>query len=88
MSEIFWRHIINYTIAYYVEDKRKKYVNDNIVVKFKNYINNTNQNFNYELQYFYNVDENNNENNTNIYKKLKLEKARVTKAIKKLIPSI
>ena len=80
------RHIINYTISYYVEDKRKKYFNEKIVVKFKNYTNNVNPNFNYELQYFYNVDENNNENNTNIYKTLQKEKVRVTKAIKNLIP--
>ena len=84
-SDKLKRHIINSTIIYYISEKKKKYLNEKIFVKFKNINkNNTdiNPDINYELQFFYNI----NEDNGKIYKKLNLEKNRMTKVINNLIP--
>ena len=78
------RHIINSTIIYYIEEKRKKYINEKLVVRFKNI--NDNINFFYELQLFYNYDDVNKEKNNNIDKKIKSESSRINNVINNLIP--
>ena len=78
------RHIINSTIIYYIEEKRKKYINEKLVVRFKNI--NDNINFFYELQLFYNYEDVNKEKNNNIDKKIKSESSRINNVINNLIP--
>ena len=78
------RHVINSTIKYYIEERKKQYINEKIIVKFKSNKNDKKEepNYEYELQYFYNIDE----NDTNISKKIKSEKNRIKNVINNLIP--
>ena len=79
------KHIINSTIKYYIEERKKKYVNEKIVIKFrpnKNQEKEEEPAFEYELQYFYNIDE----TDTDISKKIRAEKRRITDVINRLIP--
>ena len=81
------RHIINATLMYYIDERRKKNFSSKFLVKFKTSINknfdNNKENFEYELQSFYSIDEN---NNNGIYKKIKSEKNRINNVINNLIP--
>ena len=75
------RHIINYTIKYYMDEKRKKTLKEKLVVKFKDVDDNDDKNIyksnNYELQLFYDIDVN---------QKIKNERKRIGKEINNLIP--
>ena len=81
------RHIINATMKYYIDERRKKNFSSKFLVKFK-ITNNKNddnkeQNYEYELQSFYSIDEN---NNNAIYKRIKSEKNRINNVINNLVP--
>ena len=84
------RHIINSTVIFYMEEKRKKYLNHKIVIRFKD-INDDNASINYELKLYYinNDDKDDKEkkdNNVNLLKKMRSEKARINNVINNLIP--